>query len=199
MPPLISEEEMNSMSSGDEYDAEDMSTDMLEDIRDGCQSHPTINRREARYNIRDCIKKSQAEWKGALLSTLNMDKGLHKSFKAVVNKFLQVLPILGESVIFHSRAYKLCRSDHIVRSNKETMDKTTLEDIKDLTDNENVLVQYPEKGEPVTLFMDVYKAKIQSDESLDKLKLRIVVIGDLQNKKLVGYTWSPTASMRNLK
>ena len=79
------------------------------------------------------------------------------------------------------------------------MDKTTLEDIKDLTDNENVLVQYPEKGEPVTLFMDVYKEKIQSDESLDKLKLRIVVIGDLQNKKLVGYTCSPTASMRTLK
>ena len=31
--------------------------------------------------------------------------------------------------------------------------------------------------------MDVYKAKIQSDGSLDKLKLRIVVRGDLQNKE----------------
>ena len=47
--------------------------------------------------------------------------------------------------------------------------------------------------------MDVYKAKPQSDGSLDKLKLKIVVIGDLQNKGLVGYTWSPTDSMRNLK
>ena len=47
--------------------------------------------------------------------------------------------------------------------------------------------------------MDVYKAKIQSDGSLDKLKLRIVVRGDLQNKELVGDTWSPTASTRNLK
>ena len=34
--------------------------------------------------------------------------------------------------------------------------------------------------------MDVYKAKIQSDGSLDKLKLRIVVRGDLYNKELVG-------------
>ena len=34
--------------------------------------------------------------------------------------------------------------------------------------------------------MDVYKAKIQSDGSLDKLKLRIVVRGDLQNKEMVG-------------
>ena len=47
--------------------------------------------------------------------------------------------------------------------------------------------------------MDVYKAKIQSDESLDKLKVRIVVRGDLQNKEMVGYTWSPTTSMRTLK
>ena len=47
--------------------------------------------------------------------------------------------------------------------------------------------------------MDVYKAKIQSDGSLDKLKLRIVVIGDLQDKEMVVDTWSSTASMRNLK
>ena len=43
------------------------------------------------------------------------------------------------------------------------------------------------------------KAKIQSDGSLNKLKLRIVGRGDLQNKELVGDTWSPTASMRILK
>ena len=47
--------------------------------------------------------------------------------------------------------------------------------------------------------MDVYKAKIKSYGSLDKLKLIIVVRGDLQNKWLVGDTWSPTASMRNLE
>ena len=46
--------------------------------------------------------------------------------------------------------------------------------------------------------MDVYKAKIQSDGSLDKLKLRIIVRGDLKYKEMVGDTWSPTASMRNL-
>ena len=46
--------------------------------------------------------------------------------------------------------------------------------------------------------MDVYKAKIQSDGSLDKLKLRIVVRGDLKNKEMIGDTWSPTAYMRTL-
>ena len=47
--------------------------------------------------------------------------------------------------------------------------------------------------------MDVYKATTQSDESLDKHKMRIVVRGDLYNKELVGDTWSPTSSMRTLK
>ena len=47
--------------------------------------------------------------------------------------------------------------------------------------------------------MDVHKAKIQSDGSLDKLKLIIVVRGDFQNKEMVGDTWSPTASTRTLK
>ena len=47
--------------------------------------------------------------------------------------------------------------------------------------------------------MDVYKAKLKSDGSLDKLKSRIVGIGDLQNNELVGDTRSPTASMKTLK
>ena len=48
------------MSSGGESDAEPMSKYMLEDIRDGNQSHPRITRREARYNIRDQIKRGKA-------------------------------------------------------------------------------------------------------------------------------------------
>ena len=61
------------------------------------------------------------------------------------------------------------------------------------------MIEDPKDGEPVTPCMDVYKAKIQSYGSLDKLKLRIVVRGDLQNKEMIGDTWSPTASMRTLK
>ena len=61
------------------------------------------------------------------------------------------------------------------------------------------MIEDQKDGEPVTPRMDVYKAKIQSDGSLDKLKLIIVVRGDLQNKEMVGDTWSPTASMRTLK
>ena len=49
----------------------------------------------------------------------------------------------------------------------------------------------PEKGEPVAPCMDVYKAKIKSDGSLDKFKLMIVVRGDFQNKEMNGYIWAP--------
>ena len=51
-----------------------------------------------------------------------------------------------------------------------------------------------DKGESVTPFMYFYKTIIQSDESLDKLKLIIVVIGNLQKKEMIGLKWYPTAS-----
>ena len=75
----------------------------------------------------------------------------------------------------------------------------TQKEIKTLINNQTFLVEDPEKDEPVTPCMDVYKAKIQSNGSLDKLNLIIVVRGYLQHNKLVGDTWSPTASMRTLK
>ena len=77
--------------------------------------------------------------------------------------------------------------------------KVTLKEIKNLINNKTFLVQEPEKGDHVTPCMDVYKTKILSDGSLDKLKFRILVRGDLQNKVLVGDTWSTIASMRTLE
>ena len=77
--------------------------------------------------------------------------------------------------------------------------KATLKEVQNLINNQTFLVEYPEKYEPVTPNMDVYKAKIQSDGSLYKLMLIIVVRVDLKNKQLIRNTWSPTASMRKVK
>ena len=77
--------------------------------------------------------------------------------------------------------------------------KATLKEIKNQINNQNFLIEDQKEGEPVTQCMYVYKAKIQSDGSIDKLRLIIVVRGDLKNKEMVGDTWSPTASMRTLK
>ena len=60
--------------------------------------------------------------------------------------------------------------------------KATLKEVKNLIDDHNFLIEDPEKYEPVTPCMDVYKARIKSDGSLDKLKLIILVRGYLQNK-----------------
>ena len=51
----------------------------------------------------------------------------------------------------------------------------------------------------MTPCMDVYKAKIRSDVSIDKLNLRILVRGHLQTNYLIGDNWSPTAYTRTLK
>ena len=52
---------MDAVSSGDGYDAEPMSMDMVGDIRDCSKSHLIINRRESRYNINNRIKQGQVE------------------------------------------------------------------------------------------------------------------------------------------
>ena len=90
-------EDMYAMDSGDESDYDLISTDMLEDIRDGSQSHPNVNQREARYKIRGSINQGQSEWKGALKATQNMGKCLQKVFKTFVKEILQDFPPLEES------------------------------------------------------------------------------------------------------
>ena len=45
MQPLMSEEDVDAKDSGDESDHDIISTDMLENIRDGSQSHLNVNQR----------------------------------------------------------------------------------------------------------------------------------------------------------
>ena len=132
-----------------------------------------------------------------------MGKGLLKVFKTVVKYILQYLPPLGEYGSEVSHFIPESRNFSEVKKSSDDIKKTWLKvnqnDIKNPINNQTFLVEDPKKGEPVTPCIDVYKAKTQYYGSLDKLKSRIVVRGDLQNKELVGDTWSPTASMSNLK
>ena len=61
---MMSEQDMDAMKSGYESDHDLISTEMLEDICDGSQTHRDINIREARHKIRDFIRQRQSEWKG---------------------------------------------------------------------------------------------------------------------------------------
>ena len=57
---------MDVMNSLNESDDEPMTTEMLEDIFDGSESHPSVNRIEARYKICERIKQRQLEWRVSL-------------------------------------------------------------------------------------------------------------------------------------
>ena len=54
---MMSEQDMENINSGDESDHDLIYTEMLEDIHDESQTHMYVNRRNARFKIRDCIKQ----------------------------------------------------------------------------------------------------------------------------------------------
>ena len=94
-------ETRNDSESGDESDSESliMNEQDMENLDSNEQSetHPNVNKREARYEIRDRIRRKELQWKGALKATRNMGKGLHKVFSTIVKEILQELETLGES------------------------------------------------------------------------------------------------------
>ena len=67
-----------------------------------------------------------------------------------------------------------------------------------IKENTFSLDHLPEEDEKVTPTKMTFKAKINSDGSLDKCKARLVVRGDLQ-AEIPGDQWSPTASFRLLR
>ena len=115
-----------------------------------------------------------------------MGKGLHKVFSTVVKEISQELTPFGESGSevsdFIPEPRNFAEVKKLSENIKKNWLKATLKEIKNLINNRNFLIEDQNEGEPVTPCMDVYKAKIQSDGSLEKLKLRIVVRGYLQNK-----------------
>ena len=179
---MMSEQDMENLNSNEESDHDLISTEMLQDIRDGSQNYPNFNKREARYKIRDHIRQSQLELKGSLKATRSMGKDLHKLFSTVANLILQKLTALGESDSevshFIPEPRNFSEMTKLSKNIKKPWLKATLKEIMNLINNQTFLIEDQNEGEPVTPCMDVYKAKIQSDGSLTKFKLIIVVRGD---------------------
>ena len=127
-----------------------------------------------------------------LKATQNIGKVLHKVFKTVVKDILQDFSPLGESGSKVSYFVPEPRNFAEVTKFSDYINKTwlkaTQKETENIINNQTFLVEKLEKGESVTPCMDIYKANNQSDGSLDMLKLRIAVRGDMQNKELVGDT-----------
>ena len=129
--------------------------------------------------MRDRNKQIKLEWKGALKATQKLGKGLQKVFYTVVKENFQYLPTLVSSDFEVSYFIPEPRNVFEVTMLSDDINKPwlkeTQKEIKNIINNHFFLVQDPEKGEPVTPCMDIYKAKTCSDGSLEKLKFRIVI------------------------
>ena len=88
---------MENLDEKEKFDDDLISTETLHDIRDGNQTHPKIDKREARMAICDRIKQKKSQWKGALRATHKMGKGLHRVFSTIVSEILQELTNFGET------------------------------------------------------------------------------------------------------
>ena len=132
-----------------------------------------MNRREARYKIRDCIRQRQSEWKGALKDTQSMGKGLHKVFSTVVKEISQELTRLGESCSEVSHFIPEPRNFSEVTALSDNITKSclkaTLKEIKNIINNQTFIIEDKNEGKPVTLCMDVYKSKFNMLEVLTSL------------------------------
>ena len=57
---MMSEKDMENLDETEKFDEGLISTELLQDIRDGNQNHPKINKREAHMAIRDRIKQNKS-------------------------------------------------------------------------------------------------------------------------------------------
>ena len=85
----MSEKDMENLVETEKFDDDLISMETLHDIRDGNQTHPNVDKSEARCKIRDHIKQRKSERKGALKATRNMGKVLHKVFSTIVSEISQ--------------------------------------------------------------------------------------------------------------
>ena len=182
---MMNEQDMENLDENEKSNHDIISTETLEEICDRNQTYPTVNKREARCKINDRIKQTQSEWKGALKATRNMGKGLHKLFSTIVSEITQELTNFGDSVSevshFSPGPRNFAEVTKLSENIRKPWLKATPKEIKNLINNQTFLIEDPKDGEPLTPCMNVYKANIQYDGSLDKLKLKILVRGDLQN------------------
>ena len=94
---MMSEKDMENLDRKEKFNDDLISTETLHDICDRNQTHPNIDKREARLKIRDRVKKKKLQRKGALRATHKMVKGLHRVFSTIVSEISQELTNFGGS------------------------------------------------------------------------------------------------------
>ena len=88
---------MENLDEKEKFDDHLISTKTLHSIRDGNQTHPNIDKREARLKIHDRNKQKKSQRKLALRATHKMGNGLHRVFSTIVLEISQELTNFEES------------------------------------------------------------------------------------------------------
>ena len=163
---MMSEQDIENLDEKEKFDDDIISTETLYDIRDGNQTHPNIDKREARLKIRACIKQNKSEWKGALKATHTMGEGLYKDkvFSTIVKDISQELTYFGESGSevshFIPGPRKISEVTKLSENIRKPWLKATVKEIKNLINNQTFLIEDSNDGETLTPCMDFYKAKM---------------------------------------
>ena len=162
---------IDELSTYNDSDRVSISTNTLKDIQNVSQILPEINTRGSRSKICYPIEQTQNECKGKEILEKRRIKVLHKVFKAIVNELNNKLTYLGKSGSevshFIPEPRNFVEVTILSEDLKKAWLKATLKQIKILINNQTFLMNYSEKGDPVTPCMDAYKSKIQSDGSLE--------------------------------
>jgi hypothetical protein len=77
--------------------------------------------------------------------------------------------------------------------------KSVRKELKTLVDSNTFHAEKMQPGEVSTPVMEIFKVKVQSDGSLDRLKTWLAVRGDLQDNTITEDKGSPMASFCSLK
>ena len=94
---MMSDKYMENIEEKEKFDDDLISTETLHDIRDRNQTHLSIDKRDARLEIRDHIKQKKSQWRGTLRDTHKMGKCLHRVFSTIVSEISQELTNFGET------------------------------------------------------------------------------------------------------
>ena len=142
----MSEQDMKNIYSNEKSDHDLISTETLEDIRDGSQTHQNVNKRESHYKIRDRVRRKESQRKGALRATHNMGEGLHKVLSTIVKDILQELTALGESgsEVYHfiPEPRNFAEVTKLSENIRKSWLKATLKEIKNIINNQTFLIEY---------------------------------------------------------
>ena len=142
---MMIKQDMENLDSNENEVHDLISTEMLEDIHDGSQTHLKVNKREARCKICNHIKQRQSELKGALKARQSTGKGLHKVFSTVVKEISQELATLGESGSkvshFIQEPRNFAQVTKLSENNRTPWLKATLKEVKNLINNQTFLIE----------------------------------------------------------